>query len=152
MTVFADTSLFCALFREQENSSHADAIVEAYRSREPIQLSALAVFEFRQSVRLQSFRLAKDRLQGFSKKRADAMIDQLDQNVVDGFFAVAPVDWADIYSLAERFSLKHTFERGHRTADILHVVAALHLKAKTFLSFDTNQIILAKKEGLKVPS
>ena len=79
------------------------------------------------------------------------MIEQLDQNVIDGFFAVAPVDWADVYSLAERLSLKHAFERAHRTVDVLHVATALHLKAKTFLSFDTNQIILAKKEGLKVP-
>jgi len=56
----------------------------------------------------------------------------------------------DVYSLADRLSVKHTFEQGHRTLDVLHVATALHLKSKTFLTFDQNQASLAKREGLKV--
>lgn len=152
MSAFADTSILCALFREQDNSKQADALVKMYRNQEPIYLSALVIFEFRQSVRLQAFRFSKNRSQGFSKKTADEMLDQLDGNIVNGVFIVAPVDWMDVYSLAERLSVKHTFRNGHRTMDVLHIAAALHLKMKTFLTFDQNQRVLAKKEGLRIPS
>ena len=150
MNAFADTSIVCALTRLQDNTPYAHSLVESFK--EPIQLSSLVVFEFRQSVRLQAFRFSNDRSQGFSKKVADAMLDQLDQNIINGVFIVPPVDWMDVYSLAERLSLKHTFQGGHRTMDVLHVATALHLKIKKFLSFDTKQAMLAKKEGLKVPA
>ena len=152
MSAFADTSILCALFRKQENSKQADLLAEAYKNQEPIQLSALVIFEFRQSVRLQAFRFSKDRSQGFSKTSADDMLSQLDENIINGAFIVAPADWMDVYSLAERLSVSHTFHHGHRTMDVLHIATAKNLKIKTFLSFDKNQIALAKKEGLKVPA
>ena len=80
------------------------------------------------------------------------MLSQLDENIINGAFIVAPADWMDVYSLAERLSVSHTFHHGHRTMDVLHIATAKHLKIKTFLSFDKNQIALAKKEGLKVPA
>lgn len=150
MSVFADTSIVCALTRLQDSTPRAYSLVAHFK--EPIHLSALVVFEFRQSVRLQAFRFSKDRLQGFPKKIADDMLDQLDENIVNGVFIIPPVDWMDVCSLAERLSLKHTFHKGHRTMDVLHVATALHLKMKTFLSFDQNQRVLAKKEGFRIPS
>lgn len=150
MSVFADTSIVCALTRLQDSTAKANSLVAHFK--ESIQLSALVVFEFRQSVRLQAFRFSKDRSQGFSKKIADEMLDQLDENIMNGIFIVPPVDWMDVYSLADRLSMKHTFHHGHRTIDMLHIATALHLKIKTFLTFDQNQKELAKKEGLCVPS
>lgn len=149
MSAFADTSIVCALTSLQDRTAHAYSLVAHFR--ESIQLSALVVFEFRQSVRLQAFRFSKDRSQGFSKKIANAMLDQLHRNIIDGAFIIAPVDWMDVYSLADRLSVKHIFEQGHRTLDVLHVATALHLKSKTFLTFDQNQALLAKREGLRVP-
>jgi len=35
--------------------------------------------------------------------------------------------------------------------DVLHVATALHLGIQKFLSFDKNQVLLARKEGLQVP-
>lgn len=35
--------------------------------------------------------------------------------------------------------------------DILHIATAVHLGAKTFLTFDANQKLLAETEGLEVP-
>lgn len=150
MSAFADTSIVCAICREQDNSKRADLLAAAARG--PIQLSALVLFEFRQSVRLQTFRFSNDRTQGFSKSIGSAMLAQLDENIVAGAFIVPPVDWMDVYSRAERLSASHTSHNGHRTIDVLHVATALHLHAKTFLSLDKNQMILAKREGFKVPS
>jgi predicted nucleic acid-binding protein len=39
---------------------------------------------------------------------------------------------------------------GHRSLDVLHVATALHLGAREFLTFDTNQRKLAAAEKLKV--
>lgn len=150
MSVFADTSIVCALTRLQDSTAHVYSLIAHFK--EPIHLSALVIFEFRQSVRLQAFRFSRDRSQGFPKKIADEMLDQLDENIVNGVFVVPPVDWMDVYSLAERLSLKHTFHNGHRTMDVLHIATAKHLQLKTFLTFDQNQGMLAKREGFRVPS
>ena len=150
MSAFADTSIVCALTRFQDNTAYAYSVVA--RFKEPIHLSALVVFEFRQSTRLQAFRFSKDRSQGFPKKTADEMLHQLDENILNGVFIVSPVDWMDIYSLAERLSVKHTLQHGHRTMDVLHIATAMHLRLKTFLSSDRNQQALAKKEGFIVPN
>ena len=148
MSAFADTSIVCAICREQDNSKKADLLVAA--ASEPIQLSSLVVFEFRQSARLQAFRFSKDRTQGFSKTIASAMLSQLDANIEEGAFIVPPVDWMDVYSRADRLSVSHTYQNGHRTMDVLHIATAMHLRVKTFLSLDKNHMLLAKKEGLHV--
>jgi len=45
----------------------------------------------------------------------------------------------------------HTLTGGHRGFDILHVAAALLVKAQQFLTFDGSQKKLAELEGLMVP-
>jgi len=40
---------------------------------------------------------------------------------------------------------------GHRSLDVLHVATALHLGAQEFLTFDANQIKLARAEKLNHP-
>jgi predicted nucleic acid-binding protein len=47
-------------------------------------------------------------------------------------------------------SKRRTIAGGHRSVDILHVATALHLGARIFLTFDTNQRKLAAAEKLKV--
>lgn len=148
MSFFADTSLLCALYRLQDTSSDAWSLAETIK--DSIHLSSLIVFEFRQSVRLQAFRFLNDRSQGFPKKIADAMLTKLDENLANGTFVIPIVNWVDVHSLAERLSAKHTFTHGHRTMDMLHIATALHLKVKTFISFDQKQATLAKKEGFHI--
>lgn len=53
-----------------------------------------------------------------------------------------------VHQLAEELSGRHTEQRGHRRADILHVATAVHLGAAEFLTFDANQKLLAEAEGL----
>jgi predicted nucleic acid-binding protein len=130
MNVFADTSFLYALYRPQQNSLVADAFLE--KIREPLHVSSLVLFEFRQSARFQVFRFSKDKTQGFSKREANRMLSALDENIAGGAVAVVPVDWMEVHSIAEQLSSRYTATGGHRALDILHLATAIHLKALQF--------------------
>jgi len=149
MKPFADTSLLCALYRRQDNTDEADALVAGFD--EPLCISSLVAFEFRQSTRLQVFRFSNDRKQGFSKAEAERMLGKFELNLNSGAVEILPVDWGDVHSLAERLSARKTMGNGHRTLDVLHVATALHAGLKIFLTFDGNQAELAESEGLEIP-
>ena len=146
--IFADTSLLYALYRPQDNSPDADRLVK--KKVEPLHVSSLVLFEFRQSARFQAFRFSKDRTEGFSKQEAQRMLDTLQTNITAGRIVVSPVEWQDVHSIAEKLSARHTMTGGHRTLDVLHVATAIHLKAREFLTFDGNQAALANAVELKV--
>ncbi|MBN8709877.1 MAG: hypothetical protein BGO12_04535 [Verrucomicrobia bacterium 61-8] len=150
MNTFADTSLLCALYREQDNSRQADQLMQ--RESAPVHVSSLVLFEFRQSVRLQAFRFSRGRTQGYSKTEAHRMLETLQANIIAaGRLVISPVDdWARVYSIAEELSAQFTMQAGHRSFDVLHVATALHLGAGHFLTFDVRQATLAKAAGLRV--
>lgn len=149
MNAFADTSLLCALYRQQDNSHEADRLMQ--RESGPVLISSLVLFEFRQSLRLQAFRFSKDRTQGFSKREASRMLEALQANIVGGLLRIPPVeDWAKVYSHAEELSSQQTIQGGYRSFDVLHVATAIHLKVGRFITFDRHQAALAKAAGLKV--
>jgi len=149
MTCYPDTSSLCALYRPQFNS----VLVAEYfaKMKEPLHVATPLLFEFRQSLRFQSFLHTRDRSKGFTQREASAALAKLDENLADGFLQVVPVDWADVVSVADRLSARHTPKEGTRGFDILHVATALHLGARKFLTFDSGQKRMAMAEGLKVP-
>lgn len=149
MIVYPDTSFLCALYRPQGNSAHAAKFFSGLK--DPLPVSSPLLFEFRHSLRLQSFLYDRDQNKGFSLKEARAVLSKLEENLKDGFLEIIPVDWADVVSRAELLSARHTARDGTRGFDIIHVATALHLKAKIFLTFDTAQRKLAQAEGLKTP-
>lgn len=53
-----------------------------------------------------------------------------------------------IFERAHQLSRQTTARLGNRTADLLHVAAALELKAQRLYSFDQNQRELAESVGL----
>jgi predicted nucleic acid-binding protein len=146
---FAETSFFCALYREQVNSSRADALRKSIS--DPLPVSPLVLFEFRQSVRLQVRLHRQNPRLGFGEKEGRAMLRDLQSDLSSGVLQVVAADWAGVFSLAEMLSAKHTETGGNRFADILHVATALQLGAATFWTFDANQRDLAVAEGLGVP-
>ena len=148
MRAFADTSFLYALYRQQENSRLADVLLA--RMRQPIRVSSLIIFEFRQSARFQAFRFSKDRRHGFSKREAYQMLNVFQENIAAGCIELIPADWQEVHSIAERLSSQHTVSGGHRALDILHVATALQQKADQLFTFDTNQGALAKSAGLEV--
>ena len=146
MTCYPDTSFLCALYVAQANS--AAAIAHYQRMREPLQVSALLLGEFRQSVRFQIFRNRRDATQGYPRRMGLAALAKLQENIDAGALVVVPAEWADVLHVAERISARYTAEEGHRYLDVLHVATALHLGVTDFLSFDADQRRLARAEGL----
>lgn len=149
MKAYPDTSFLCALYRKQDNSEQA----LDYRARmsEPLCITRLLLWEFRQSVRFQAFRHSKNRSVGYPLHEAEKMMADLNEDLREGCVTTLEVDFIDLLMTGERISKTRTFVGGHRSFDILHVATALELGAEEFLSFDENQIALARAEGLATP-
>jgi predicted nucleic acid-binding protein len=148
MTAYPDTSFLCALYRAQDNSRRADAVFDALS--EPLALTSLLAFEFRQSVRYQTALHARDRRKGYSHAEGARMLADFDNDLASGALVIVPAEWPEVHSIAERLSAQHTPGGAHRALDVLHVATAMHLGARELLTFDANQAALAKAEGLAV--
>ena len=57
-------------------------------------------------------------------------------------------DWRDVLRTAYEISVEHGFSLFCRSADVLHVAYAKELAAELFVSFDEDQVVLAKAAGL----
>lgn len=148
MSVFADTSFLCSLYRRQVHSPKAIAFMG--RQTGPLPVSTFLLLEFRQSVRFQIRLHSKDRTKGYPKSEATQMLKDLQSDLRTKVLEVVAVDWAAVHQCAEELSARFTEQNGHRLADILHVATALHLGSAEFLTFDANQKLLAQAEGMKV--
>ena len=148
MIAFPDTSFLCAFYRRQDNSPQAAAYFKVMR--EALQVSGLLLYEFRQSVRFQVWLHARDKSKGYPQADGDRALADLQTDLDTGALVVVTADWPDVHRLAETLSKRHTMTGGHRVFDVLHVATALHLGARDFLTFDTNQRKLAAAEKLKV--
>ena len=148
MNAYPDTSLLCALYRRQDNTPEALALRATIK--EPLPVTSLVLFEFRQSVRFQTWLHRKDAAKGYGEKEGAKMLADLQSDIDSGLVEIIPVDWAKVHSRAEQLSAQHTGRTGRRAFDILHVATALELEAKQFLTFDGRQRALAKAAGLKV--
>lgn len=149
MSVYPDTSFLCSLYRKQVTSPQA---IECQGNLlHPLPVSSLLLLEFRQSVRFHIRLFRKDRSKGFPKTEGTAMLRAIQSDLANDVFQMVSPDWADVHRIAEELSAKHTESGGHRFADVLHVATALHLGAETFLTFDSNQKLLAEAEGMEIP-
>lgn len=118
---------------------------------EPLHVTRLLLWEFRQSVRFQAFRHSKNRDLGYPLHDAEKMLSDLNDDMTDGLVITQEIDFINILVTGDRISKNRTFKGGHRSFDILHIATAIDLDAKDFLSFDVNQIQLAAAEGLLAP-
>lgn len=84
-------------------------------------------------------------------READArrIIHRLDLDVRQGYFLHLEKDWRDVLRTACDLSARHAFSVSCRAADLLHVAYARELSADLFISFDDDQVKLAKAAGLK---
>jgi len=148
MIAFPDTSFLCAFYRQQANSQLAAAY--AATMKEPLHVTVLLAYEFRQSLRLQVWRHAHNPRDGMPLAEAQAALSQFEADLAKGVAVLAPSSFQDVLRRAEELSTRHTIANGHRSLDVLHVATALHLGAREFLTFDANQRKLAAAEKLKV--
>jgi predicted nucleic acid-binding protein len=92
----------------------------------------------------------RDKSKGYPQAIAEAALAGLQSDLETGAVVPVPAGWPDVHRLAETISKRHTMTGGHRSLGMLHVATALHLGAREFLTFDTNQRKLAAAEKLKV--
>ena len=118
--------------------------------KEPLHITELLRYEFRQSLRFQVWRRAANPNEGISHVVADAAVNQLEADLLSGVAVIAVCDLLAVLRQADELSKRHTISEGYRSFDILHVATALHLGAKKFLSFDQRQRTLAGAEGMTV--
>ncbi|MEI6033031.1 MAG: PIN domain-containing protein [Verrucomicrobiae bacterium] len=149
MIAYPDTSFLCALYRTQDNSERALAYRETMT--EPLHVTRLLLWEFRQAVRFQAFRHRKDAAVGYPLHEAEKMLSDMGDDMRSGLVAMQDCDIPGVLVTGERISKSRTVGGGHRSFDILHIATALVLDAREFLSFDANQIRLASAEGLATP-
>ena len=148
MTACPDTSFLCAFYVKQSNSPSAAA--HAATMTEPLHITAFLAYEFRQSLRFQTWRHSANPREGISPADARAAFLQLEKDLANGVAVLTPCSFHEVFRLADDLSKQYTADNGHRSFDILHVAAALYLGAKEFLTFDANQRKLAAAEGLIV--
>jgi thiol-disulfide isomerase/thioredoxin/predicted nucleic acid-binding protein len=148
MTVYPETPFLCALHRRQDNSP--EALAQRAAMKDALFVTPLVLFEFRQSVRFQTWLHSKDSRKGSGEKEGAKMLADLQSDMDAGLVRVESVDWAKVINRAELPSSQHTGKARHRAFDILHVATALELDAKEFLGFDAGKRTLAKSAGLKV--
>ena len=110
----------------------------------PILISSLVMLEAANAFELRIFRGQGTRL------NAVKAIRDLDADAERGVLRVLPVP-ATAWDVASRLSKEHSAKLGTRSLDILQVATAIMLRADTLLTFDRNQVALARAEGLQTP-
>ena len=148
MIAFPDTSFLCAFYRQQDNSKAAAA--HAATMKEPLHVTTMLAYEFRQSLRFQVWRHSGNPHEGMTPAEAQGALSQFEADLTNGIAVLAPCNFQDVFRRADDLSTRHTMTGGHRSLDVLHVATALHWGAREFLAFDTNQRKLAAAEKLKV--
>lgn len=137
----ADTSFLFSLYRKDAHSEAA--LARLTKAGQPLLLSVLNEFELGNALRLAEYRGlipagdAAVRLQGLAEDR------------LAGRWLRSEIPLEEILAEADSLSAAHTVLRGHRAFDILHVAHARLARPQSFLSFDANQLILAKAAGLR---
>jgi predicted nucleic acid-binding protein len=148
MTAYPDTSFLCAFYVKQSNSPAAAAY--AARMKEPLYVTALLAYEFRQSLRFQVWRRAANAREGVAPADAQAALNQFEADLATGVAVLTPCNFHDVFHCADELSTRYTIAGGHRSFDVLHVATAMRLSAREFVTFDANQRKLAAAVKLKV--
>ena len=141
-TAVADTSFLFALYGNDAHTAAAQHWTQ--QTRQPITVSTLGIYQFRNAVRFAVFRKA------IGQADAASSLGALDADLKSGHLHTAACDLSGIVTEASRLSELHTSIGGHRSFDILHVATARCLRAARFLSFDANQRRLALAVRLAV--
>jgi predicted nucleic acid-binding protein len=142
LTSCVDASFLFSLYVLDVNSAAASAKMR--RAVLPLLLTDVGKIEILNAIGLRLFR--KELRPAEEKKVYGLFREDIEQGVVQ----IIPLP-AAAYQQAEQIARTHTPLLGTRTLDVLHVAAALVLKANAFYTFDQKQAGLAIAVGLRVP-
>ena len=145
--IYADTSFLLAI-RVPSDTFHEVALRYYEANQESVWLWSpwhrVEVFNsLRQLVRHPE---AKCRI---SLSEAKSLIHRMETDVRLGYFTHLEADWRDVLRTANEISIAHALETPCRASDLLHVAYANELAAELFVSFDEEQVALAKGSGLR---
>ncbi|MGB8538008.1 MAG: type II toxin-antitoxin system VapC family toxin [Acidobacteriaceae bacterium] len=141
MNAYVDTSFLVSLYSSDANSA---AAVQAMRAaRGVLLLTTFAELEVVNALELRVFR------KEVSPAQAHSSLNDFEQDLRSGIFQLKPLP-DNVFGRARQLSRRTTPRLGTRTADLLHVAAALELGSDWFYSFDGQQRKLAQAVKLKV--
>src|SRR5262249_48949736 len=137
----ADTSFVASLYIPDANS--AEAARRMRRLSLPVLITPLGELELINAVQLRLFR--KEVRPG----EAHAANADFRADLHEGELAVRALS-EDVFGYATRLASRWTARLGARSLDIIHVAAAIALRADAFYTFDDRQRKLAKAAKLHV--
>jgi predicted nucleic acid-binding protein len=142
MNVYADTGFVVSLYKAETTSRTAAETMVHLQA--PVWLSQLGELELHNAFQLAIFRGEIDSVSALQKKQLFA------EDLANGVFTILPVPAASLYQKAIELAERHSATLGTRSLDLMHVAAALILKADLFLSFDERQRKAAEAEGIAI--
>ena len=141
MKFYADASFLISLYSLDANSAVAAQTMQASSGERYV-----TVFGELEVVNALHLRVFRKELSG---SQVQSSLSNFEKDMRDGFLLLRPLP-GQVFERAGQLSRRTTARLGTRTADLLHVAAALELAADYLYSFDQQQRKLARAVGLKV--
>ena len=139
--IYLDSSLLVSLYCLDANSAAAAAALQVAKAQ--LLMTTLGELETFNAFGLRLFRGE------ISSSQADSARQSFEKDLRDGVFLLRELP-EPAFERARQLSRELTHKLGTRTADLLHVAAAVELKATGFFSFDLQQRKMAQAAGLKL--
>lgn len=141
MRIYLDTSFLVSLYSPDANSAVAAQTIQLTKGE--LLLTEFAELELINALQLRIFR------KELSSNQAKSALELFEADLKNRLFQlVALPDQA--FERSRQLSLQTTARLGTRTADLLHIAAALELRADYLYSFDQQQRRLAQFVHLKL--
>ena len=141
MNVYFDTSFLASLYRPDSNSLAASQAIQAVPGHRL--LTTLTELEFINAMELRVFR------KEITTVQARSSLNSFEKDLSSGTFELRGLS-DPVFQKARQIALRTTAKLGIRTADLMHVAAALEFNADYLFSFDQRQRQLAQTLGLKL--
>jgi len=139
--MYADASFLISLYSPDTNSAIAGQTMQASVAERYV--TVFGELEVVNALHLRVFR------KELSAPEVQCSWSDFEKDMRDGIFLLRPLP-EQVFERAGQLSRQTTARLGTRTADLLHVAAALELAADYLYSFDQQQRKLARAVGLKV--
>lgn len=141
MRIYADTSFLISLYSPDVNSAAAARIMRSSEGERLV--TTFGELEVVNALQLRVFR------KEVSIAQAQAALKEFEGDLRDGVFQLRSLPEL-VFERARELSRQSTARLGTRTADLLHVAAAVELEADYLYSFDEQQRKLARTLHLKL--
>ena len=141
MKVYGDTSFLISLYSPDANSAAASTTMQSSTGTHYI-----TVFGELEVVNAMELRVFRKEL---TLAQAQSSLGNFEKDMRDGVFQLLPLS-DPVFERARQLSRQTTARLGTRTADLLHVAAALELGADWLYTFDQQQRKLAQAVKLKL--